>query len=129
MLREFSSLTRRFDVVNASLTTALPDSESAKARIATVSQNLTSSARVAVKALNSFEEKSKCELETVRKWVAALFALFADASDKVVEDSLRGLDEPTNVDDGPPASYIAPLIIHPDCGLPLFPFAYYLCLF
>lgn len=91
-------------MANASLETARDDGESAKSRIAAVRQTLTTSAWAATDARKAFGEGSKRELEKSQECVATHFSRVTDASDKAVEDSPHGLDEPTTADDASPAS-------------------------
>lgn len=82
-----------------------------------------------MKAWKAFEEVHKSEIEKSRKWFASAFARVTDAGNKEVEESSRGLDEPTTIDvgeDGPPASWINPLISHSDFVMALFTVTYYL---
>lgn len=64
-----------------------------------VRQTLTTGFRAAAKARKDFEEGFKREIETDRKWITERFDRGADAIEKVVEDSLRDLDDSTTIDD------------------------------
>lgn len=44
------------------------------------------------------------ELEKAQKCIASRFGRLVDASAKIVADSLRSLNEPMSIDDGPPGS-------------------------
>lgn len=86
------------------MATAFADGESAKARIAAVRKTLATSVRAAAKASKDFEVGFRRDLEKVRKSFESRFACVANAHEKAVVDSLGGLDDPMNIEDGPLAS-------------------------
>lgn len=65
---------------------------------------MTSSERTASKNQKKFEDGSVRELEKTHKWITNRFYRLSDDSEKEVADSIRGIDEPTSIDDGPPSS-------------------------
>lgn len=71
---EYDRLGWCLDVSNTSLTPSLAESESSKARIASVLQTFATGSPYSSKARKAFEEGSKSELENARKWITARFS-------------------------------------------------------
>lgn len=92
--QDYNRLNKRQNVTSTCLTTTPADGDAVKARVRSVHKGLSTSERAAARSRKAFEDGYQQELDKSQEWIANRFARIADASEKVVSDSLRGLEEP-----------------------------------